>query len=142
MGLTQANLMLNEYKGTPLVFQAANGAAQQPAAPGAGASAPASSNTTAKFQATVQDVSDDLKRLNCILYDEMTVFNIQGLESNVSYTYGDYSVSFCRPISLNNKTGYVFDANTLIADSSSRPSNIQTVQQEDSSKPATHLTFD
>ena len=60
----------------------------------------------------------------------MTVFDIRDLENSTApYTFGTYSVSFCRPVDVGTNKGYVYNGNTLITPSAVAPSNVQTVPQ-------------
>ena len=73
----------------------------------------------------------------------MTVFDIRSLEdSTAPYVSGSYSVSFCRPVDVGTDKGYVYNGASLITPSAVRPSNVQTVTQNEDTDPATHLTFD
>src|SRR5574343_153190 len=63
-----------------------------------------------KFQVMVEDLSEDLQRLNCILYDDLTFFDIRGLEKFNPYTSTNvtaspnaltsYNFNFCRRFKL------------------------------------------
>jgi hypothetical protein len=125
LGVSQADLLISSQEYSPLILQDATVTVSDPTTTSSSTSSSSSNNST--FNAKVQDVTTDLKRINCILYDDLTVFDITSLEDTTGQGYYAplaYTVSFCRPITPAGVSGYVFDGSYVIADASARPQNV------------------
>lgn len=124
-------------------------------------------STSDKFVAKFEDINEDLQRLNCILYDDLTFFDIRALEKYNPYTSDDavnnilvtpkddfsYNINFCKRFILNGTDGKEFktfaystnkkEARKTLTDSG-KPSYTETVlksSKKDSEDDTTHIKF-
>lgn len=55
-----------------------------------------SSGVSASVKKWTQEASEDLARLNCLLYNDLTFFDLRALEKGNTYTYLNYHFNFCQ----------------------------------------------
>ena len=57
-----------------------------------------SEETTLKTKASkwMTDANEDLKRLNCLMYNDLTFFDIRKLEEGNTYKVNDINFNFCK----------------------------------------------
>eukprot|EP00347_Sterkiella_histriomuscorum_P010029 403338963 len=93
---------------------------------------------------------EDLTRLNCLLYDDLTFFDIRTLESGNTYNIGKYHFNFCRRLedsSSDEKTFAYADISSLF-DSSVRltgdgkPSRVDAMFDAQNPNGTRHLYFE
>lgn len=97
----------------------------------------------------LEDMQEDLSRLNCLLYDDLTFFDLRQLEQYNPIQEGIYSLSFCRRQEAgNDKTfayrtiGNIGSESKEALTGSGKPRNIQTIDPKTDEDLPTHITFD
>lgn len=96
----------------------------------------------AKITAKLEDISEDLQRLNCLIYDDLTVFDIRSLEQYNPIRYGDYKFSFCRRTILGDKRTFAYKDEVAFTGPSGKPHDVETEEQETEQDKLTHLSFE
>lgn len=62
----------------------------------------------------VSEKSEDLTRVNCLLYSDMTFFDLRALESEKPYQIGKHYFQFCRRLKADDtKTFAYFESGSL-----------------------------
>lgn len=110
--------------------------------------------TTSTTATKLEDMREDLSRLNCLLYDDLTFFDLRKLEqfnpiSAVSNTLESYSLSFCRRQDAKNQLTFAYrtigndnSESKEILTGGSKPVRVNTVDPKTDEDLPTHITFD
>lgn len=108
-------------------------------------------NKAMKAKEFVEDKYEDLSRLNCLMYDDLTFFDIRALEAGNKYdVLGTYHFNFCRILkdsSSGEKTFAYTDVSTFLDSSTKltggdKPSVVTAVHDPKSADNTRHLYFE
>lgn len=103
-----------------------------------------SSGVSATVKEWTQEASEDLARLNCLLYNDLTFFDLRALEKGNTYTYLNYHFNFCQRLKdeSGRTTFAYFDqaSNMKRLTDGNRPVSVTAVLNEDTNK--RHISYE
>lgn len=84
----------------------------------------------------MSEKSEDLSRVNCLLFNDMTFYDLRALESDKPYQIGKHYFQFCRRLTADDtktfayfESGSMWTSQTLLT-GGSRPINVKAVSNE------------
>lgn len=102
-------------------------------------------NSARKF---VSDKTEDLTRVNCLLFNDMTFFDLRSLENETPYQIGNHYFQFCRRLKAGDtktfayvENGALFTSQTVLTDGG-RPVNVKAVMDEENPDAPRHISFE